>query len=147
MLGVRAPSVPMPSVRTLPLLAVLVLAGCDARPALPGPEELIDPCGAVLRVISVSIKDTDGTPATSLRSQSVVVATGEVLASSSGNEEGVYAIANDSHRDRFAEGSRIVRFTAVNESRRADADFVIEDDGCHVRKVSGPAQITARLTL
>ena len=135
---------PRPAVARLLALALAVsLAACDSRPGLPGEPEPL--CSEEVVEVTVEVVDAGGTPLTDLRARSVILTTGELLSIVQGSEDGFYAVASDRNADAFADGSRIVRFTASNEDLLAQADFVFTFDGCHIVKESGPTRVTARL--
>jgi len=124
------------------LASLLLVAGCDTRELLPGEPEPL--CSAEFRQYVVTVLRPDGTPAKDLRTSSVVVTTGQTLLHGTASETGEYPVANDSHSEAFGSETRIVRFTASDADVFAMADFVFAFDGCHITKVSGPTQISAR---
>lgn len=119
-------------------LLALLAAGCDTAPPYA--------CTLDFRSVAVSVVDSEGRLLSGLETRSVVERTGEVLSSTTDPYDGVqgqYIVASDAHLDALSIDGDDVVFTATGEDVRASARFLLADDGCHVYKEEGPAQITA----
>lgn len=129
----------------LPVLALLIVAGCDTLGFGSGNDGLV--CTLEFRSIGVEVVDGDGAPVAGLDAETVIVETGERLdrsASVDGGQGGVYVVASDAHVERLDEDGTALRFTASGDTLTASAEFVIAGGPCHVSKLSGPDQIVAR---
>ncbi|HIG75885.1 MAG TPA: hypothetical protein EYQ24_15260 [Bacteroidetes bacterium] len=119
-------------------LLALLAAGCDTTTPYA--------CTLEFRSVSVSVVDPQGRLLPGLEAQSIVERTGEVLSRTSDpydGSQGQYVVASDAHLEALSIDGEEVVFTATGEGVRASARFILADDGCHVQKEEGPAQITA----
>lgn len=128
--------------RALLALPLLLASGC-ATPAASDPGVV---CTMEFRTVTVRVVDETGTPLTDLASESVVAATGAVLAEDTDPglaAEGVYLVATDSDLDALSPDGSDVRFTATSDTWRATASFDIAGGPCHIEKRSGPEEVVA----
>ena len=127
--------------RTLPLLLLVALAGCDV---LRSDDGLV--CTDDFRSITVRVVAPDGDPLPELTSDVTIPRTGAVLraSGSTGTAEGVYTVADDGDAAAIRGSRKRVAFGAFSTDWVATAVFEVGFDGCHVEKVSGPEVITAR---
>lgn len=122
------------------LLAAIAFAfgGCDAA--------IQYDCTDVFQTVAVEVVDAAGRPVVGLETRSVLERTGDVLQGASDYEshaDGIYIVASDADLDVLSIGGDRVLFTATGDAASAQATFVLADDGCHITREEGPAQITA----
>ncbi len=126
--------------RLLLLSALGLFAGCDT---LDGPQV----CTREYVTYTVRVVDASGDLLADLTTRSVVEPSGvELVTAQDANtgQVGVYPVASDAHGRLISRSGTTVRFEATGDGLSAEASFVFDTDGCHVRKVSGPQEIVAR---
>lgn len=129
--------------RVVLLLVPFLLASCDA--VSPG---LI--CTLEYVVLDVEVVDSLGRPVPGMTTSSVNERTGEALAQNESLaselrlDPGRYILASDSDAERVRVDGDPVRFTASGGGLSATAEFVLSNDGCHIRKETGPDRVVAQ---
>jgi len=135
--------VQIPSVRTSPLLVVLVLlagaAGCTDQ--MPG-----QVCTALFAYIQVAVQSKTGQPIQGLSISDSVLRTGAVFTvpqSGVPNAPGSYVVLDDNFRNQLRTSGDSVRVTGYEGGEVFSTLYVFDvPDGCHVQKVSGPDTVT-----
>jgi hypothetical protein len=129
--------------RLLALLVALAFASCDAvTPGFACTQEYV--------VLEVEVVDTLGRPVPGLTATSVNRRTGEPLVRNEaiyGEAQlpvGRYILATDSDAASLRVDGDPVRFTASGAGLTAVADYVLANDGCHIRVDEGPDRVVAR---
>ncbi|MEM1057492.1 MAG: hypothetical protein AAGI52_18395 [Bacteroidota bacterium] len=124
------------------LLAALVAltSGCDTASQYA--------CTLEFRTVQVMVRDAFGRPVEGLTARSIVERGQELVLierteGSVEGTEGRYTVASDAHLDLLSIEGEDVIFRAEGPGLIAEARYVLADDGCHIRKEEGPAEITA----
>lgn len=129
---------------SLLLMVVGILTAC--RYDKPGecPQDII--CTMDFRSVGVQVTDTAGAPVVLDSTRTIDLAQGAVVLRSSGPEPfpagGWYTVLTDSHMSFTDTRGRDFRFEGfLGGTLRAQANFRIKHDCCHMDKVSGPEVI------
>lgn len=121
-------------------LSLPLLTGCDT--------DALYACTEEFRTIQVRVVDQIGRPVEGLQAQSVLAENGAPLVALDPSDpqvgtDGFYPVASDANLDVLDIDGEAVIFTATGPGVRAEARFVVADDGCHVTREEGPTEVTA----
>lgn len=127
------------------LAVVLLITSCLQSPSSPRV------CTAQFVVHQVNVLNAEGEPADSVDINITNRDTGEAFnpceseAFDCAGEgfEGYYTLIHDGYFEESEEG-RIFRLRVTGQKNLAsfEADYTFRNDGCHIRKVSGPDSVT-----
>ena len=99
-------------------------------------------CTAIFAFITVDLADAGGNPVTNAEIEVELLRTGEMLESPQDYISlGTYTVLTDNQLNKISREQDTLNVTLTRGASSAEARFDVNQDGCHIQKLSGPDKL------